>query len=291
MGECRKKSWASSDHRPPVSQARPNSPVNSGYLRSLVRRAWSRAAPFRVAHCLRGAPSALTGLTKVVSIANCAPWKRGKPSATTSRRRSSNWPPGKRSRSWTLMLVDTLAPASLQMRAAQLSKGNPRRPSTPEVAHAARWWPRESSGWPHRQKADERGSGHQRRRRRRMRKHCGSKRDAGDVGEQWNGIPAMGPCCERASACSVGPNLGHTTLWKKVPSMVEEAKDCHPMREILGNSSSGWNPGRCPRATSPHSGASTPAATRRSLHSLAVSKWNPPTPLESDTNMWSATSG
>ena len=117
---CRKKSWASSDHRPPVSQARttkrarPNSPVNSGYLRSLVRRAWSRAPPFRVAHCLRGAPSALTGLTKVVSIANCAPWKRSKPSATTSRRRSSNWPPGKRSRSWTLMLVDTLAPASLQ---------------------------------------------------------------------------------------------------------------------------------------------------------------------------------
>ena len=52
-----------------------------------------------------------------------------------------------------LMLVDTLAPASLQMRAAQLSNGNPRRPSTPDVAHAARWWPRKSSGWPHRQEA------------------------------------------------------------------------------------------------------------------------------------------
>ena len=37
----------------------------------------------------------------------------------------------------------------------------------------------------------------------------------------------MGPCCERASACSVGPNLGHTAIRKKVPSMVEEAKDCH----------------------------------------------------------------
>ena len=89
--------------------------------------------------------------------ASWAPWKRGKPSATTSKRRSSNWPPGKRSRSWTLMLVDTLAPASLQMRAAQLSNGNPRRPSTPDVAHAARWWPRESSGWPHRQTAGTRG--------------------------------------------------------------------------------------------------------------------------------------
>ena len=100
---CRKKSWASSDHRQArtTKRARPYSPVNSRYLRSLVRRAWSRAAPSRMAHCLRGAPSARTGLTKVVSIANWAPWKRGKPSATTSRRRSSNWPPGKRSRSWT----------------------------------------------------------------------------------------------------------------------------------------------------------------------------------------------
>ena len=41
----------------------------------------------------------------------------------------------------------------------------------------------------HRQKADERGSGHQRRRKRRMPKHCGSKRDAGDAlgncGLEW----------------------------------------------------------------------------------------------------------
>ena len=208
------------------------------------------------AHCLRGAPSALTRLTKVVSIANCAPWKRGKPSATTSKRRSSNWPPGKRSKSWTLMLVDTLAPTSLQMREAQLSKGNPRRPSTPEVAHVARWWPRESSGWPHRQKADERERA----------------RDTGDVGEQWNGIPAMGPCCERASACSEGPNLGHTALWKKVPSVVEEAKDCHPVREILGNS---WNPSRCPRATSLHSGRQHQLQSDLCTHWLSPSITHP----------------
>ena len=40
------------------------------------------------------------------------------------------------------MLVDTLVPASLQMRAAQLSKGNPRRPSTTRcsvVATGVKW--------------------------------------------------------------------------------------------------------------------------------------------------------
>ena len=75
------------------------------------------------AHCLRGAPSALNGLTKVMSMANWAPWKRGKPSATTSRRQSSNWPAGKRAR-----LVDTLPPASADARITPLQ----RRPSTSE---------------------------------------------------------------------------------------------------------------------------------------------------------------
>ena len=116
----------------------------------------------------------------------------------------------KRSRSWTLMLVDTLAPASVQMRAAQLSNGNPRRPSTRCSV--------ESSGWPHRQQADERGSGHQRRRRRRTRKHC----DAVDVGEQWNGIPAMGLAVNGRALAQWVPTLAtlHSgrrcpPLWKK----------------------------------------------------------------------------
>ena len=154
---CLRKSCASSDHLPPDSharttrRARPCPPVNSGYLSSFRRRAWARAAPSFVAHCRLGAPSALIVQTRVASW---APWKSGKPSATTSRRRSSTRTPGRRSRSWTRMLVDTLAPASRQTHAAQLSRGKPRRPSTPDVEQAARWWPRESSGWPHRQKAD-----------------------------------------------------------------------------------------------------------------------------------------
>ena len=90
--KCLRNDWASSDHLPPVShasttsRARPCSPVNSGHVRSFVRRAWSRAAPSRSAHCLLGAPSARTVLTIVVSTASCAPWNRGKPSATTSSR-------------------------------------------------------------------------------------------------------------------------------------------------------------------------------------------------------------
>ena len=36
------------------------------------------------------------------------------------------------------------------------SSANPRLPSTPEVEHAARWWPRTSRGRPHRQVRDER---------------------------------------------------------------------------------------------------------------------------------------
>ena len=141
---CLKKSRASSDHLPPVSQARttkrarPCSALNSGYLRSLVRRARSRLSPW--------GSIGSTGLTKVTSMANWAQGKRGKPSATTHRRRSSNRPPGKRSRSWSRMLVDTLAPASLQMRAAQLPSGYPRHPSKHNVAHGARWWARESIG-------------------------------------------------------------------------------------------------------------------------------------------------
>ena len=37
-----------------TSRARPCSPVSSGHVRSFVRRAWSKAAPSRSAHCILG---------------------------------------------------------------------------------------------------------------------------------------------------------------------------------------------------------------------------------------------
>ena len=148
----------------------------------------------------------------------------------------------KRSRSWWT--------PSLQPLCKCARHNSPKETSTPEVAHVARRWPRESSGWPHRQKADERGSGHQRRRRRRMRKHCGSKRDAGDVGEQWNGIPAMGPCCERASACSVGPNVATLHSGRKCPPQLKKRKTatqcvkCWETRHLGGTLAAALEPRR-----------------------------------------------
>ena len=55
------------------------------------------------------------------------------------------------SRSRSMTFVVTRPPASRQILAATLSKGHPRLPSTPACAHAARWWPLESSGRLHRQ--------------------------------------------------------------------------------------------------------------------------------------------
>ena len=49
----------------------------------------------------------------------------------------------------TTMFGTTLAPPSLQMRAAMLSSGNPLLPNTPVRPQAARWWPKESAGRPH----------------------------------------------------------------------------------------------------------------------------------------------
>ena len=55
----------------------------------------------------------------MVSIANWAPPKRGKPSATTLRRRPS-WPTIRRSKPRTKTFVETREPASRQTRAAAL---------------------------------------------------------------------------------------------------------------------------------------------------------------------------
>ena len=87
-------------------------------------------------------------------MASWAPRYSGKPSATTSKRLLSGRSCRKRSMSRIITLVDTLAPASLHTRAAADSGAYP-RPSTPTCAQAARGWPRESSGRPHRQLREE----------------------------------------------------------------------------------------------------------------------------------------
>ena len=75
-----------------------------------------------------------------------------------------------KSMSLTIMLRVTRPPASRQTLAAALSTANPRRPNTPALEHAARWWPKESKGRPHLHKRNESGKGRRRQRRRTRNK-------------------------------------------------------------------------------------------------------------------------
>ena len=119
---------ASSPQRPPAStlkttkRQRPGW-TSSGYVRSLDLRASRSAVPAFCPLCCRGAAWLVRGETMVVSMANWLPPQRGKPFAMTSiRRLSMRWTVGML-RSEIRVCVVTLAPASLQTRAAARSKG------------------------------------------------------------------------------------------------------------------------------------------------------------------------
>ena len=91
------RNWrVSEDHRPATSPPKttkrhlPSSPDNSGYVRTLRLLAPLSAAPSLVAAPTLAVPSLLMALTRVASMASCAPPNSGRPSATTSRRRPSN---------------------------------------------------------------------------------------------------------------------------------------------------------------------------------------------------------
>ena len=93
-----KKFWHSPDHR-----LRKQGPPNGQICwRLKIGCTWSLCVvPSTLAHCGPGLPSPLTGDTMVVSMANCAPWKSGNPSATTSRCFWSWAPRGRKSKSLT----------------------------------------------------------------------------------------------------------------------------------------------------------------------------------------------
>ena len=85
---------ASPLHRPPVSMPtttkRQRSPAKSSwYLRSLSRRALARTTPSVLAAPTQANPLAVSALRTVTSTANCAPWNRGSPLASTSMALSS----------------------------------------------------------------------------------------------------------------------------------------------------------------------------------------------------------
>ena len=74
----------------------------------------------------------MSGDTKVVSTASWLPPHIGSPLAMTSIRRSSTLDRFWMLRSASRVLVVTLAPPSLQMRAAALSRGPPLDRKTPD---------------------------------------------------------------------------------------------------------------------------------------------------------------
>ena len=91
------RNWrVSEDHRPATSPPKttkrhlPSSTDNSGYVRTLRLLAALSAAPSLEAAPALAVPSLLMALTRVASMASCAPPNNGRPSATTSRRRPSS---------------------------------------------------------------------------------------------------------------------------------------------------------------------------------------------------------
>ena len=140
-----------------------------------------------------------------------------------------------RSKSRRKTLTDTRAPASRRTRAAAVSNENPREPKTPALGHAARWWPKTSSGRPHRQVREDRGRGSHRRRKSNTRKSWAGNRNKSSVGMALKACPAMGPDWEKRAACSVGVKRGVTVEAINCSSTALEAKNCQPWALTAGS--------------------------------------------------------
>ena len=123
-----------------------------------------------------------------------APPKRGRPSPTTSNLRPSSAGCGTpRSKSRTMILVVTRAPASRHTLAAAISTVKPRLTSKPTREHAARWWPEESKGRPQRQMGTQGGRGKRRQRSSNKRNRCDSMRVWKHVGAVERAALEKGP--------------------------------------------------------------------------------------------------
>ena len=156
---------ASSDHLPPTSSKEACREPSSAPVS--VKLAQVPVLPLR-----RGSSSLRRSHRQVVSMASCAPPKNGSPPATTS-----NFRP-----------LATLGKAMSRSRQPHSLKPT-RVPSTPDCAHAARWWPQESSGWPHRQERAVKGRGNGRRSKSTWNS-WGSTRVTRHVGYVVNDNPA-----------------------------------------------------------------------------------------------------
>ena len=233
----------SAENRPPTSPANTTSralpplPASSGHMVSLSRWACLRAIPFTTCALGRGTPSRRMGLTSVVSTANWAPLNSGRPSTTTSTRLLSSTPPTPWSKSRRKTFVRTRPPASRQMRADAVSRGNPLRPRIPTTEHAERWWPKLSRRRPHTHERAVNGSWRRNLQSNRMRKGCGSIRHEQSVGNTVKGIDARGPPCDRNNVASLFERVGSNPSQNCV-STTRDTVACHPFLGWLGSSSS-----------------------------------------------------
>ena len=128
---------ASSLHFPPVSMPKTTRRhrrlrMNSGYVRSFLRRVSVKVVPAYCPALRRGWPSVVRGENMVVSTASWAPPEMGRPFAITSMRRSSClW-------MWSMKSVSKVLVVT---RAAARSRGVLPFRRIPDCAHAARWSP------------------------------------------------------------------------------------------------------------------------------------------------------
>ena len=121
----------------------------------------------------------------MVSTVNGAPPKRGRPSATSSRRWAS----------WNG--EDTCTNFPTDSRGGILQR-EPTTPNTPACGHAARWWPRSQEDG----KCERTEAGKQQATGGSTRKRWG-QRNVGEEGTNVNGSPDMRRECDLKRACSV----------------------------------------------------------------------------------------
>ena len=152
----------------------------------------------------------------MVSTASCAPPCKERPSATTSNLLLSTLSSGKRSKSLTITLVRTLAPASLQ----SLSSGKRLLPRTPEL---------------HMQT----GGGQRRREDGHTGKH--EQTGGGEGGKGWESncvnplvgkaveaTDERGPHCDLIKALSWADKVGQIASLMNLDSRCMDATFCQP---------------------------------------------------------------
>ena len=173
------------------------------------------------------------------------------------------------SKSLSITLVDTRAPPSRQICAKA-----PRTllPRTPDLLHAARWWPRASRRRPHRQERTDRGKGKRRRWSNKTRNCSASIRLTRFVGMAVKGTDDNGPLCDLTIALSAGVSCGHTTCSRWWDCTETDACFCHPRASEGSLSSSKLVAGRTPPANASYVGNCTPSSWRCAAQSWTADR-------------------